>query len=161
MNDLLENILLVEPESHYGADYSRDRLTQYRDFVGSAETVTDRRYRANQFYLGINTALIGGISFAGLDRHFLMVVAAIAGFAICLAWWGSIRSYRELNAAKFTVIKAMERHLPAAPYTAEEATYQSGSLRYVILSKWESWVPIVYAALHLGVGISGVLGFME
>ncbi len=148
---------MAEPASSYGEGYSSDMFTLYRDFVDSAQAISERRSRANQFFLGINTVFVGGVSYAGFDDALLILISAIAGFAICLAWWGSIRSYRTLNSSKFKVIQAMEQHLPAAPYTAEEAAQAAGATRHVILSKWESWVPSIFAALHLGVGLAGWL----
>jgi hypothetical protein len=148
----VEELLLAEPEEQYGDQYRSHYFTQYRDFVGSADTISARRHTANTFFLGINTALVGGSGYFKMTDPVLIGVLAGFGVMICLAWFGVIQSYKTLNSAKFDVIQTMEKHLPLAPYTAEELSYQNASQVHVPFSKWESWVPRVYIVAHLAIG---------
>src|SRR3712207_8287315 len=57
---------------------------------------------------------------------------------IC-AWWFTLRSYRDLNRAKFAVINAMEERLPARIFTqewmqlrSEEHTSELQSRQYLV-----------------------------
>ena len=44
---------------------------------------------------------------------------AVAGITLSVAWWASLVSYRNLNAAKFNVIISMEQSLPRQIYEEE------------------------------------------
>jgi hypothetical protein len=88
-----------------------------------ADRVSQRRQAANNFYLSVNTLLVGGT--AVLDRIGLgqwnIVVVALAGLAIAALWIRSIGSYASLNDGKFAVITEMEANLPVQPFTREWA----------------------------------------
>src|SRR5208283_909712 len=86
----------------------------YKLAVEMADRVSARRALANTFFLTVNTglaALLGG-------QNLRWYVAA-AGIVFALAWWWLLQSYRELNAAKFKVITAIELRLPVALFTEE------------------------------------------
>ncbi len=155
-NTTLDSVLLSENAAHYGDDYRSHYLTQYRDFVSSADTISSRRHTANQFFLGINTALIGAGGYIKVDDPVIVLVLAGFGVTICLAWRGLIDSYRTLNGAKFDVIQSMEKHLPLASFTAEELAYSSARAKHRSFSSWESWVPRLYIFAHLTLGAAGL-----
>ena len=67
----------------------------------------------------------------------------------CFAWFWLLRSYRQLNTAKYAVIGAFEERLPASPYwNAEWAALGHGHdpARYWPLSHVERWIPMLFAA---------------
>ena len=112
-------------------------LELYTLAVEMADRVSARRAAANSFFLSVNTALlvlVGGGSF----RWYV----AAAGIAVALAWWTLLRSYRELNRAKFRVILALEERLPARVFGAEQIP------QYRELGRVERVVPWVFAALY-------------
>src|SRR3954467_4119797 len=83
-------------------------LDLYKLAVEMADRMSARRGVANSFFLTVNTgltALLGGSD--------LRWYVALAGIVLCVTWWALLRSYRSLNAAKFDVILAMEKSLPA------------------------------------------------
>ena len=86
-----------------------------------ADRVSQRRQAANNFYLSVNTLLVGGTAL--VDRLGLGswngIIVALAGVAICSLWMRSIGSYASLNDGKFTVITQMEAKLPVQPFTCE------------------------------------------
>ena len=131
----------------YGERYREDFLTQYRDFVASADKISERRNAANSFFMLGNTTLIGITGYlTGVGEGHLWLVA-LAGMAFSVTWRLLIESYRSLNTAKFAVIHDMEQHLPLATYDAEWAHIQAvGS--YKPFSAVESWVPLVFVVLH-------------
>src|SRR5262245_40711166 len=92
---------------------ARIALEQYKLYVELADRVSARRSLANTFFLTLNTAvftLIGvfwqnppsGSPWLGLFPTAVLVVQ-------CLVWFWIIRSYRQLNAAKWAVVGAFER----------------------------------------------------
>jgi hypothetical protein len=48
---------------------------------------------------------------------------------LCISWWALLKSYRDLNRAKFEVILAMEDRLPVRLYADEWASLQKEHVR--------------------------------
>jgi drug/metabolite transporter (DMT)-like permease len=102
----------------------RPLLQQYGIYVEMADRISGRRMLANTFFLTLNTAVftVFGVlwetkpsgSFAWLT--FPLVALLIQ----CGSWYWILRSYRQLNSAKYTVIGALEERLPASPYWRAE-----------------------------------------
>jgi len=86
----------------------------YKLAVEMADRISARRAVANSFFLTVNTAVLAVIG-AATVRWYL----AAAGIVLCVAWWALLKSYRDLNRAKFGVILAMEEQLPARVYSDE------------------------------------------
>ena len=143
-------------------------IVLYKLAVEMADRVSARRAVANAFFLSIQTAFLGavGITLASVrqEESWLAPINALAGFAISAAWWLQLRSYRDLNAAKFTVINKVEQQLPvrifsdewallkppAAPEPAAEEAgppYLKGH-HYTELGASERMIPWIFAALH-------------
>lgn len=130
-----------------------------------ADRVSARRATANSFFITLNVALVALIGFirpaeaptAGtareLDRFGLIYISA-AGVVLALAWWLLLRSFRDLNGAKFKVIGEMEKNLPAQPFNDEWAHLRSDPVRpwrrrYAELGTVERVVPIVFVAIYV------------
>lgn len=59
-----------------------------------------------------------------------------------------VRSYWQLNAAKFEVIGAFEQRLPA--YACSEAGWAAlGEGRDLPLTHVEQWVPVIFTVAHV------------
>jgi hypothetical protein len=139
-------------------------LEQYKLYVEMADRVSARRGAANTFFLTLNTAAISaiGIVWAGqLHGSRWILTFLFAGLIIqCLAWFWLLRSYRQLNAAKYAVVGALEERLPASPYWAAEwAALGEGKdpARYWPLSHIEQLIPPLFAAVYLFGFIIGVI----
>jgi hypothetical protein len=116
-----------------------------------SDRVSQRRQTANAFYLSINTAVIGAAAVLGGPGEAWRVVAlSAAGVAICGAWLRAIGSYKTLNTAKFEVIHALERRLPAAPYTDEWVLLDPDrdGTRHRPFHRVETAVPWIFLAVH-------------
>jgi hypothetical protein len=98
-------------------------LELYKLAVEMADRVSARRGLANAFFLSLQTAFVGaiGISLVDLRQEPLWTapVIALAGVAISMTWWLQLRSFRDLNRAKFEVINAIETQLPVKVFTDE------------------------------------------
>jgi hypothetical protein len=147
----------VEPPAHV--------LELYRLSVEMADRVSARRATANSFFLTLQTGLAAGLGLfatrigdrgeaADPDR-FVMVLAALAGVLLALAWWLLLRSYRDLNRAKFSVITMIEReYFQVQPFADEWASLRKDPVRwfrgrYTELGFVERAVPIAFVALYL------------
>lgn len=153
---------LWTPETEQAANEAKtDRLLeQYKIYVEMADRISSRRALTNTFFLTINTAvfaLVGTFVKDGSPRGPLILIPVLAIVVQCGAWFFLLRSYRQLNSAKYVVIGAMEEHLPASPYwRAEWKALGEGKdrRRYWPLSHLEQWVPISFAALYLIGGVA-------
>jgi hypothetical protein len=144
-------------------------LELYKLAVEMADRVSARRALANTFFLTLNSALLAVIGLvppadsvralaAGSGDRFGLVLLTVAGLLLSLTWWTLLRSYRQLNQAKFMVINAMEERLPAALFSDEWRFLQAQRSRrrwhrYVELGQAERVVPLIYAAVYVAAGI--------
>ena len=138
-------------------------LVIYQLHAEGADRVSALRNQTNHRYLTLNVAAYGG-AFAlaqflteGLLGWFL-VLGGVFGMLLCLAWLANIRSYRQLNGAKFKVLLDLEKQLPYAFYTKEwEALRQEEEpMYYRALTKVERFVPGLFSGIYLclvGLGI--------
>lgn len=152
LNELKEqatNFLLSESEDKYGEGYRGDFLTMYRDYVGSSDSISSRREKANAFFLAINTGFIGAQGYFEINSIQAAYIQAAVGLMFCFIWGRMIQSYKTLNGSKFEVIQLMERHLPLSPFKAEEFIQDNGPTKHRSLTSVERWVPAAFAVLHI------------
>jgi hypothetical protein len=126
-------------------------LEQYKLYVEMADRISARRQSANSYFLTINTVLLGFTGYVTpKDSSNYLWLLGLAGIALCYSWYRLIRSYRDLNNAKFKVIHAIEKRLPLSPYDAEwEAMGQGKNPRlYKPFTHIETSVPWVFLMLH-------------
>jgi hypothetical protein len=152
----------------YGGEYKAHILEQYKLFVETEERLVSRRQDENRFFLSINALIVtvlGVLVQQGItDREASLgiIFLAAAGTVLCWAWHSIIDSYKDLNTAKFVVIKAFEQQLPARMFGAEwDSAHAAG---YQSFTTIEKRVPYVFGVLHLAgvlVGILGVAGIIH
>ncbi|MGW1871483.1 RipA family octameric membrane protein [Streptomyces mauvecolor] len=142
-------------------------LELYTLAVEMADRVSARRGTANGFFLSVQTALVTVLGF-GLPElkdspWWAAAAVAAAGLALSGAWWLQLRSYRDLNTAKFKVITDLEKNPPVGIFTDEWTALrpdptQLRHRRYAELGLSERTVPLVFAAVHLVVLVGTLLG---
>lgn len=149
--------LFAVSEARYGDQYKDDYMTQYRDYVDSAQQISSRRHQANQFFSTINTLLLTASGLIpGKDVGFSLHIA-IAGALLCLIWIHMIRAYRDLNSAKFKVIQDMEDRLPLAAFKSEWVYFKGANGHS--LTTVESLVPKLFIGAYLAIFIFKLAGF--
>lgn len=127
-------------------------LEQYKLYVEMADRISQRRGAANTFFLTFNTAVVGAL--AGFFEHVpneVSVAMYAATAMLSIAWAILLRSYRNLNTAKFKVIGVLEERLPANPYyKAEWKALGEGKdwSKYIPLSVIETVVPAVFFLIY-------------
>ncbi len=141
--------------TEYGDKYVEHVLEQYKLYVEGMDKVSDRRQKTNEFFLALNTALLGLLGFADAKytqrTSALLILGPLAGLLLCFFWFSVIKSYRGLNTGKFAVIHAVERRLPLALYATEWDVIGRGSdgRRYRPITHVEIWVPWIFFAVYL------------
>jgi hypothetical protein len=130
-------------------------LEQYKIYVEMADRVSARRGLANTFFLTLNTIVstVIGVFWQRPPSGpaWLAVAPLLALLGQCAAWFLILRSYRQLNGAKYAVVGALERRLPSSPYwSAEWKALGEGAnpAQYWPVSHVEQWVPVLFAAVY-------------
>ncbi len=144
-------------------------LDLYKLTVEMADRVSARRGAANSFFLTIQTALASAAALlSGTDRaldadRLGAVVISVVGIVLSCSWWVLLRSYRDLNRAKFSVILGIERdHLPVQPFGDEWESLKADPVpwwrgRYAELSTVERVVPIAFLLVYLVLGLRALM----
>jgi hypothetical protein len=167
MDDIRDNLWnpRVLPNTYPGGAeaYGNALIEQYKLYVGMADQVSARRGTANSFFITLNTAvfaLIGALITRTSHEPSWQLVFPLVGLeGECLAWYYLVRSYRQLNGAKFEVVGALEERLPSSPWwRAEWKALGEGKDRskYWPLTHLEQWIPVLFALVYLGVFIGAI-----
>lgn len=99
----------------------------YKLYLEMVDRISDRREKANGFFLAVSAALLTLLS-KGPDEPIVMrCVVPLASCILCVIWARMIRSYRDLNTAKFKIVHALEQHLEVRPYVAEWEAVERGN----------------------------------
>src|SRR4051794_35687023 len=149
----------VSPDD-YGASaerYQNAVLEQYKLCVSMSDNLSARRNLANTFFLTLNSGVVAVLAAASRGQHpdrpsaWVVVPGLVVLLAECLAWFVLIHSYKQLNAAKFVVINALEERLPAFAYVREWelVTAARGRQRYPRLTWVEQSVPVTFGTAYL------------
>ncbi len=129
---------------------------QYMMYVEMADRISARRHLANVFFLSLQTTIISILAFAADDlrnlNEILLKTLVLTMILVCVAWWWILRSYRNLNSAKYKVIGKMEESLPASPYWKEEWKELGEGKdyrKYLPLTVIEQFLPIIFGLMYL------------
>jgi hypothetical protein len=140
-----------------GGDVPSGLLELYGTAVEMADRVSAHRALANTFFLTVNTALVAIVGSASLRWY-----VPAAGILFAATWWVLLKSYRDLNSAKFAVILEIEKQLPVRIYGDEwkllkkepvkfaprRETLRSWAAQYRELGRVERVVPVVFAGIY-------------
>jgi hypothetical protein len=153
-------------QDEYGDNYREHLLVLYRIYLESAEKISDRRSNANTFFLTINTALISALGISGIisqkTSSLLFIMVGLTALLLCYSWYRLIRSYKDLNTAKFRVIHEIEKHLPLRPYNAEWDSVGRGENKqlYLPFTHIEIYVPWIFTTLYTILILYGIYLFV-
>lgn len=167
-SESIAQTLIGTSEDKYGINYREHLLEQYNIYLQLTDKISDRRSNTNTFFLTLNTGLVSAIGIVNIvfekTSIVLFMIIGIAACVLCYSWYRIIRSYRDLNSAKFKVIHEIEKHLPLRPYDAEWESLGKGLNKklYLPFTHIESIVPWIFIVLHIVLVFYGIyLGFMQ
>jgi len=139
-----------------GERYQTALMEQYKLCVEMADRISQRRGLTNMFFLTLNSAIFTLIGIFWNKQpevpEWTLVFPALLAVLECVAWWLLIRSYRQLNTAKYKVIGALEEQLPASPFWKAEwpELGEGKTIRlYYPLSHIEGWIPMLFILAYL------------
>jgi hypothetical protein len=133
---------------------------QYKMYVELADHISDRRDKANNFFLSLNTGVITAMGFLW-DKHVaiqpkcLIIFPLIALLSFCYFWHRLVKSYRQLTTQKFILIGHVEDRLPIRLWSTEWKLLGEGkdSKKYSPLSELEEKVPVVFGVIYVGISV--------
>lgn len=146
-------IIHSKTKSDYSEKYSDHVLEQYKLYLEMADRISARRQTANTFFVSLNTVLItlGGYARTATSTDdFFYSVISCSGMVVCYIWYRLIKSYKNINSAKFKVIHEIEKELPLKVYDAEWEAVGRGKDKklYQPFTHMELKVPWVFFAIH-------------
>lgn len=151
----VEKMLFVSASDKYGDKYVEHLLEQYKIYLDSTEKISDRRQKANEFFLGLNTALVTLLGFIAIKTdqaqiNLILSLASIAGITMSYLWYRIIFSYKGLNGGKFQVVHAIESRLPLALYDTEWEMLGRGEKKelYWPFTHIELFVPKIFIGIY-------------
>jgi len=151
---------LLYSRTHHYSDEKSDSfvdhyLEQYRIYLHIFNSTSDRRTRANEFYLGLNTAIIGVLGYLETksltnSNSVIFIFAPFIGIALCYCWYQVIISYKKLHKAKFAVLHMVEEKLPLSLFKTEWKLLGEGKddNKYKKISSIEKNIPIIFIILY-------------
>lgn len=134
----------------------------YKLTVEMADRISARRTAANAFFITLHAALSSGLGLAlgsikGRDVESLVAIFfCFIGLIFSYTWWLLLKSYRDLNTAKFKVILAMEDKFAVSPFGDEwdylkKDPVKKWRKRYAELGSIEKVIPNIIAAVYFSV----------
>lgn len=130
-------------------------LEQYRIYLHVFNSTNERRQKSNEFFLGLNTAIIGILGYVETkslpNSNIIFLLVPFVGISIGYCWYKIIKSYRQLNKAKFKVIHSVEQKLPITLFETEWHILGKGKdkKKYYPLSETEILIPITFILLYI------------
>lgn len=153
--------LISQAPSSYGPKFQDHLLEQYRLYVESAQRISERRLHSGNFFLAINSSLVAvfGITLSSFGKHRWNVAIPLAGVLVSLVWLRVVKSYKDLNTAKFKVIHELEAYLPAALFKYEWHVCGWGAdpKKYRPLTHSEQWVPVAFIIFYIILALYALL----
>jgi len=150
----LQNRNFYKKKSH-NADVLKTILEQYKLYVEMTDRVSQRRMSANAFFITVNTLSLAVAAFTkgkeSPQELPWVIFAGIFGCVISIVWYFVIRSYKQLNAGKFTIINKIEKQLPLLVYTKERKWLKPETFKskYWPLSHVEMLIPWVFFFIYI------------
>jgi hypothetical protein len=122
---------------------------------------TSRRGGANAFFVTVQSAIVAALGFLTARNHapqdrYLTALCAV-GITAAITWFLLLRSYRDLNRAKFKVIQDLETQLPVALFRNEWNELKRDPVkwwrpRYAELGTVERLAPALFAIIDMLLG---------
>ncbi len=152
--------LVSNPKDIYGERFQEHLLEQYKLYVDSAQRVSEKRISTGNYLLTVSSSLMTVFGIASTQRvgGGWLIIIPIAGLLVSLTWYSLIRSYKNLNTAKFKAIHEIENYLPVALFRYEWHSCELGQGKtYKPITHLERWIPLIFAGVYLVLSVYSVL----
>lgn len=137
-------------------------LEQYRIYLHVFNSTNERRQKSNEFFLGLNAAIVGILGYVETKSiphaNVIFMLIPFVGISIGYCWYKIIKSYKQLNKAKFEVLHNLEQKLPIKLFETEWHILGKGKdkKKYNPLSETEKIIPITFMLLYILILIASI-----
>lgn len=139
-----------------GNDDQGQLFEQYKLYLEGASEISNRRQKANEYFLTVNTILVSLIVFVSQyeqisDPKLIICFISLIGLMNSAITYFIIRSYKQINTVKFQVLHELEKSMPANLYAYEWEKLGKGSNRkkYWPFSHLELKIPLLFSAIYI------------
>lgn len=132
-------------------------IEQYKIICESADSITDKRQSANNFYLTINSFFLSVAGYFSAEQPYTTITICIIGFSISCLWHQNIESYKQLNSAKFKIIHEIEELLPLRIFKKEEQLLHK---KYSKLTSLEKNIPVLFLFFYATIFLFTIIKFL-
>lgn len=155
--DNVNDKLVNKQSSEYGELYRLHLFEQYKMYVEMMDRISQRRLASNTFFITLNSSLLTIYSIFSTSSKYLGILVSLIGITITILWYSLIKSYKQLNTGKFTVIHEIEKCLPLDLYRYEWEVLGQGKdkRKYWPLSHIECCVPLTFTFIYIIILIIG------
>lgn len=128
---------------------SQQILELYKFYVELTDRISQRRGNSNTFFLTIISSFTGLIAFISsflktdIEESIIYLICFFC-IILCLIWYITINSYKQLNKLRFSVIQELEKDMIFPCFTREWEYLKDNKLKYYRLSKIEKFIPILF-----------------
>jgi hypothetical protein len=164
MSEPVSKLVEGQPVSAYGEAHSAHTFEIYKIAVEMADRISARRQLVNSFFLTLTTSLTALVGYTRLgsnnkDNLESLALMAFAGMVVAALWLLMIRSFNQLNAAKFRVILEIEESLPIRPFYAERELYKGAGRSG--FTRIEAGVPWLFVVVHVFVFLVAMMSLVS
>ena len=147
-------------------------LELYKIHAEFADRVSQRREGANRLFVSLLSGTLIFLAaffrygtnavFSSNEVLMLTVAIGVLGISLTIAWYITIRSYRQLNDGKFDALLELEKELAYPFYTREWKFLKQGRNRnkYWKLTVVETFLPIIFFLFFLVITCLSVYPFL-
>lgn len=123
---------------------------QYKLAVEMADRISARREGANKIFLSVNSIMLVFLATRDIFSE-IYIFISIFGILLSLVWASILKSYGNLNSAKYVVIKEMEKMLPGKVYIDEsnKINKRAGKKVYEKLTIVERRVTLLFLGFYI------------
>lgn len=153
---IMENSTMSQLVVLTGEDDKKYLLEQYKTLLDSINKLNDVRETSNNFWSGINGALIGTIAYIRDtqsvkcdQKFFFLFTILILGFLLTSFWLSSLVSIKNNLDVKSTLIVELEKYFPAKIFTFTMKKVPGKSENWSVLSLKEMFVPYAFLAGYI------------
>lgn len=121
---ICEGGLFANSKESYGDTYREHFLEQYKVVIQGVDYTSKWKHIVNNYFLTIHTVFLAAIGLSAAREQVSMPTVThelipIIGIFMSIAWLITARGYNDVLEAKFSILHAMEKDLPVAPYETE------------------------------------------
>ena len=119
------------------------KLEIYKAFISTVTANENRRQQASVVYLGMIAAIVTAVGVVHSNTPLIYPTSLI--FLISAIWFLTIRYFRRLAKAKFSVISEIEKDFPIAPFEMEWEILSDEKNKQIDLTHLEMLLPLLIA----------------